>query len=230
VKQDPDFSSIYAAYYRDYDKLNYGTSLSGFFMSQSHKALEKHLNPLDHFAKVLEVGAGSSQHFKYVKHTYDEYHITDLNEEMLQHISRKMNANGGRKNVIVSKQDATALNYPDQSFDRFIGTHVLEHLPNPIKVLKEWNRVVRPGGYISIILPCDPAWLWRMGRHLGPRKSAKKAGMEEYDYFEAIEHINSIYSLVTFIRYYFPNRKESWHPFRLPVPDLNLFYLCTITA
>jgi glycosyltransferase involved in cell wall biosynthesis len=41
----------------------------------------------------------------------------------------------------------------DDSVDFVISSHVIEHFPDPIKALKEWRRVVRPGGYIYVIAP-----------------------------------------------------------------------------
>jgi hypothetical protein len=62
-------------------------------------------------------------------------------------------------------------------------------LPDPVSALKEWNRVVRPDGLISIVLPCDPGLAWRAGRSFGPRRNATKLGIE-YDYLEAAEHVS----------------------------------------
>jgi SAM-dependent methyltransferase len=41
----------------------------------------------------------------------------------------------------------------DNSVDFVISSHVIEHFPDPIKALKEWHRVVRPGGYIYVVAP-----------------------------------------------------------------------------
>ncbi len=41
----------------------------------------------------------------------------------------------------------------NHSVDFVISSHVLEHFPDPIKALKEWWRVIRPGGYIFAIIP-----------------------------------------------------------------------------
>ena len=41
----------------------------------------------------------------------------------------------------------------DNSFDTVIARHVLEHLIDPVKVLKEWSRVVKTGGRIIIAVP-----------------------------------------------------------------------------
>ena len=42
---------------------------------------------------------------------------------------------------------------PDESQDFVVSSHVLEHFPNPIKALKEWYRLVKPGGIIFMIVP-----------------------------------------------------------------------------
>ena len=42
---------------------------------------------------------------------------------------------------------------PDESQDFVVSSHVLEHFPNPVKALLEWDRLVRPGGTIFMIVP-----------------------------------------------------------------------------
>jgi len=46
---------------------------------------------------------------------------------------------------------ADALPFPDDAFDFVLASHVAEHLPDPIKCLREWARVARR--YIYVILP-----------------------------------------------------------------------------
>jgi SAM-dependent methyltransferase len=43
--------------------------------------------------------------------------------------------------------------FPEQSFDFVLSCHSLEHVANPLKALAEWRRVVRPGGYLVLVLP-----------------------------------------------------------------------------
>ncbi len=45
------------------------------------------------------------------------------------------------------------LPFVNESLDFVLASHVLEHLPDPIKALEEWFRVVRSGGYIFMIVP-----------------------------------------------------------------------------
>lgn len=41
----------------------------------------------------------------------------------------------------------------DKSVDFVISSHVIEHIFDPIKAIKEWLRVVKKGGYVFIIVP-----------------------------------------------------------------------------
>jgi SAM-dependent methyltransferase len=43
--------------------------------------------------------------------------------------------------------------FPDYSVDFVINSHVWEHVPNPLRALEEWVRVVRHGGIILVIVP-----------------------------------------------------------------------------
>lgn len=45
------------------------------------------------------------------------------------------------------------LPFKDGTMDFVISSHVLEHFPNPLRAMREWNRVIRPGGYIFTIIP-----------------------------------------------------------------------------
>jgi phosphatidylethanolamine/phosphatidyl-N-methylethanolamine N-methyltransferase len=215
------------SYIQSYDQNNTEKTLAGSFLQKSHFLLEQTLPKNEPVNTILEVGAGSGHHFPFIKMDFAKYIMTDSSLDMLAIAERKYAKEISSGVMLLEKQDATKLSYSDNSVDRLIATHVLEHLPNPVGVLKEWNRVVKSGGLISVVLPCDPGLLWRLGRYLGPRRNAKRLGIE-YDYLQAAEHINSIFNLVVFIRHHFEIVTENWYPARLPIPDLNLFYICHI--
>ncbi|MCX7767349.1 MAG: methyltransferase domain-containing protein [Candidatus Sumerlaeia bacterium] len=49
--------------------------------------------------------------------------------------------------------DATALPFRDCVFDGIYSYHVLEHIPEPAKALREMNRILKPGGYLFVGTP-----------------------------------------------------------------------------
>ena len=66
--------------------------------------------------------------------------------------------------------------YPNAFFDQVILWHVFEHLPNPVEVLDEIRRILKPGGRLVIAVPnysslqsrwAGPAWFHLdLPRHL----------------------------------------------------------------
>jgi SAM-dependent methyltransferase len=50
---------------------------------------------------------------------------------------------------------ASALDLPldDESFDTVVSTELLEHVPDPLRALREMHRVLKPGGYLILSTP-----------------------------------------------------------------------------
>lgn len=205
-----------------YDSSNYTSPLQSWVMRASHKLIEKEFGDTAHFGRVLEIGAGTGEHVGSVRHRFDEYTLTDLDAKTLDVARKKLTSHRGGT-LRFQVQEGSELAYPDDTFDRLIATHVLEHIYQPHLVLKEWRRVIKNGGVLSVLIPTDPGMAWRLGRHLGPRRNAIKQGIE-YDYVMAREHVNSCNNLIALLRHYFPDSKEAWWPLPVPSVDLNLFF------
>ena len=43
--------------------------------------------------------------------------------------------------------------YNDNEFDFLVSSHVLEHMPDFIAVLRGWQRVLKPGGIMGVAVP-----------------------------------------------------------------------------
>ena len=56
------------------------TGLQGFFIKNGHRKLENFKKKDSHLSKILEIGAGSTPHYCFIKHTYEEYHIVETSE------------------------------------------------------------------------------------------------------------------------------------------------------
>jgi SAM-dependent methyltransferase len=66
--------------------------------------------------------------------------------------------------AVCAAGDATAMPFPDGSFDVVIAAEVLEHIPADQAALREITRVLAPGGTVAVTVP---AWLpericWRL--------------------------------------------------------------------
>ncbi|WP_426116435.1 class I SAM-dependent methyltransferase [Pseudomonas sp. DSP3-2-2] len=205
-----------------YDDSNYSSPLQGFVMRASHRLVEKNYRASDHIGKVLEIGAGTGEHLAFVKHGFDEYTLSDLDPKTLN-IAEKKLASYAQGKLKFAVQSGDHLSYPDSTFDRVIASHVLEHIYQPHLALKEWIRVLKPGGTLSILIPTDPGMAWRLGRHFGPRKNALAQGIA-YDYVMAREHVNSCNNLIAILRHYYADSVENWWPFPIASIDLNLFF------
>jgi SAM-dependent methyltransferase len=42
---------------------------------------------------------------------------------------------------------------PDDAYELVFCSHVLEHIANPLRALRAWRRVTRPGGYLLVVAP-----------------------------------------------------------------------------
>lgn len=49
--------------------------------------------------------------------------------------------------------DIASIPEPDASFDVILCTEVFEHVPHPVEVLKEFSRLLKPGGQLIVTAP-----------------------------------------------------------------------------
>lgn len=100
-------------------------------------------------ARVLELGAGTGTSFPaYPRHC--EVIGIDLAPDMLARAQEKIRENGWT-HLKVLEMDALHLDFPDDCFDYVTAFHVVTVVPNPIRMIKEAQRVCRPGGRIVIV-------------------------------------------------------------------------------
>ena len=54
---------------------------------------------------------------------------------------------------VMVKMDIAEINYPDKAFDTIICNHVLEHIIDDRKAMRELYRVLKPGGWGILQVP-----------------------------------------------------------------------------
>jgi 2-polyprenyl-3-methyl-5-hydroxy-6-metoxy-1,4-benzoquinol methylase len=65
------------------------------------------------------------------------------------------------------------LPFPDATFDVVLSTEVIEHVPDPALAVKEFARVLKPGGHLVL---STPNRFWQ-----GPVRLASAIGLRPYD-------------------------------------------------
>jgi ubiquinone/menaquinone biosynthesis C-methylase UbiE len=95
--------------------------------------------------RVLDAGAGSAPYRALFAHCrYETQDFTQLDDAQLRHGSY------GRIDHVC---DMTAIPVPDATFGAVLCTEVIEHHPEPIRVIAELARVLVPGGRLLLTAP-----------------------------------------------------------------------------
>jgi phosphatidylethanolamine/phosphatidyl-N-methylethanolamine N-methyltransferase len=104
------------------------------------------LTPIDN---VLEVGIGTGLNLPLYPPTCRLTGI-DLSQEMLDKAVERVHTLM-MPNVTLKVMDATAMDCADNEFDKAVATYTISAVPDPVAVLREMRRVVKPGGTIVIL-------------------------------------------------------------------------------
>ena len=59
----------------------------------------------------------------------------------------------GQRGLKVHQGELESHRFPDHSFDAVTMNHVIEHVPDPVALLKECLRVLKPGGELALATP-----------------------------------------------------------------------------
>jgi len=99
--------------------------------------------------RVLEVGIGTGLNLPLYP---PRCRLTglDLSDKMLEKAQAKIEELG-LDNVTLKVMDAAAMDFADSEFDRALATYVISAVPDPLGVLREMRRVIKPGGTIVIL-------------------------------------------------------------------------------
>jgi len=109
--------------------------------------------------RILDVGCGRGDTLAWLQRWGADVHGTQVSAVAAQ-VARQL---VGADRIFVG--DLSEAGYPDASFDCVTLWHVLEHVPEPLVLLKEIRRILRPDGFVYIEVPNAGGWAARKYRH-----------------------------------------------------------------
>ena len=103
---------------------------------------------LDAGQRLLDVGSGPGTITCDLAERVAEVVALEVDEQALSLTADEIERRRMR-NIIGRVGDVQRLPFPDASFDVVHAHMVLQHVPNPVRALREMARVTRPGGFVA---------------------------------------------------------------------------------
>lgn len=157
-KSDPDTAHIYWIYKSPFfirvtDRMFVVSSILLFQYSKLVSCVVKRLNPSLKGKRILQVSCAFGNVSERIAESCarqgaEEFVLTDIMQSELDNAERKLKKYGDL--CTYSKQDATSLDFEDQSFDYVVAFFLPHELPFDKKIqhIEEAKRVLKPGGKV----------------------------------------------------------------------------------
>ena len=130
----------------------------------------KRLLPYKAAGNLLDVGTGIGQFLHHAKPFFTQVQGTEVSDSAIR-IARE------KYGLEIQSGQVEGLDLAPESFDNITLFHVLEHVPDPVRLVQRCRMLLRTGGVLTIAVPNDVlAWtssLKRFGKRLGLRPFQK---------------------------------------------------------
>jgi 2-polyprenyl-3-methyl-5-hydroxy-6-metoxy-1,4-benzoquinol methylase len=96
--------------------------------------------------RLLEIGCGSGEFLSHMQQSGWDVEGIDFDAKAVENVREKYGINarvGSLENF----------RYAEKSFDAITMNHVIEHVHDPVSLLQECYRILKPGGYLVLVTP-----------------------------------------------------------------------------
>jgi SAM-dependent methyltransferase len=130
----------------------------------------------------LEIGAGEGGALLSLLDCYERLVGTDLSPVRARQM-QLLFAQNPKVEILINNVEQGGLPFPDSSFDTAAMVAVIEHMVEPIGVMREIHRVLKPGGRAIIDTPNIAKWTRRLKLLAGyfPSTASLQEGLLNYD-------------------------------------------------
>ena len=147
--------AMFAAIARSYDLNN---RLHSFFQDQRWRRAAVRAAGVEAGTRVLDVACGTGDLSEaFADAGAAEVTGVDFTPQMLDVARHKGASPRGRHPVTYRQGDAMRLEFPDASFDVVSIAFGIRNVADPARALREFHRVLRPGGRLIVLEFADPA-------------------------------------------------------------------------
>ena len=173
--------------------------------------------PVKPGSRTLEVGAGLGAHGKFEDLERQDYYCLEYREEFCQSLREQFPDD----HVVCGSIEERQV-WPDQFFDRVVVIHVLEHLRNLPLALAEMHRLLKPDGYLDVVMPCEGTLAYSLARKISAERLFRKNFHMDYTPIIRNEHVSTLTELVQEMEPWFQTTWREYFPLPVPVAALNL--------
>jgi phosphatidylethanolamine/phosphatidyl-N-methylethanolamine N-methyltransferase len=100
--------------------------------------------------KILEVGVGTGISLPYYRREH-QVHGIDISPHMLERAHKRVHRKRLGNITQLTIMDARKMQFADNTFDSVVAAYVMSVVPEPEKVIREIERVCKPGGDVVIV-------------------------------------------------------------------------------
>jgi SAM-dependent methyltransferase len=132
--------------------------------------------------KYLEIGAGDGGTILALLEKYDRLVATDLSDIRVRQMQLLFQGNP-KVEALQNNVEVDGLPFAEGSFETAAMVDVIEHVVDPIGVLDEIRRVLKPKGRLIILTPNIAKWTRRLKLLAGyfPSTASLQEGLVHYD-------------------------------------------------
>lgn len=169
VAREADLQMLYENYYTHDGKdafTGFRAKLRSFFLNnyelakllsssalglaqEKRKLLHMFLDDLLPPGRILDVGCGSGDFLYRMYQLGWSVSGVDFDDKAIASAKVKYGGLGFE----LMHTDLAGARFPDNSFDAVTMNHVIEHVPEPVSLLSEVNRILKPGGRLVAVTP-----------------------------------------------------------------------------